>query len=70
MEKEILLVNDLCGVGKVALSVMIPLLSAQGHIVHNLPTALVSNTLDYGCLLYTSTKCPSGSSIITRKGRA
>ena len=39
MEKEILLVNDLCGVGKVALSVMIPLLSAQGHIVHNLPTA-------------------------------
>ena len=46
MEKEILLVNDLCGVGKVALSVMIPLLSAQGHIVHNLPTALVSNTLD------------------------
>lgn len=48
MEKEILLVNDLCGVGKVALSVMIPLLSAQGHIVHNLPTALVSNTLDYG----------------------
>ena len=29
MEKEILLVNDLCGVGKVALSVMIPLLSAQ-----------------------------------------
>ncbi len=27
---------------------MIPLLSAQGHIVHNLPTALVSNTLDYG----------------------
>ena len=48
MEKEILLVNDLCGVGKVALSVIIPLLSAQGHIVHNLPTALVSNTLDYG----------------------
>ena len=48
MEKEILLVNDLCGVGKVALSVMIPLVSAQGHIVHNLPTALVSNTLDYG----------------------
>ena len=48
MEKEILLVNDLCGVGKVALSVMIPLLSASGHRVHNLPTALVSNTLDYG----------------------
>ena len=48
MEKEILLVNDLCGVGKVALSVMIPLLSKSGQIVHNLPTALVSNTLDYG----------------------
>lgn len=47
MEKEILLVNDLCGVGKVALSVMIPAVSAKGHIIHTLPTALVSNTLDY-----------------------
>lgn len=47
MEKEILLVNDLCGVGKVALSAMIPAVSARGHIVHTLPTALVSNTLDY-----------------------
>lgn len=46
--KSILLVNDLPGFGKVALSAMIPILSAQGHRISNLPTALVSNTLDYG----------------------
>lgn len=46
--KNILLMNDLPGIGKVALSSMMPILSAMGHCVHNLPTALVSNTLDYG----------------------
>ena len=46
--KSILLVNDLPGFGKVALGAMIPILSAQGHLISNLPTALVSNTLDYG----------------------
>lgn len=45
---SILLVNDMAGYGKVALSVMIPLLSALRLNVYNLPTALVSNTLDYG----------------------
>lgn len=45
---SILLVNDMAGYGKVALSVMIPMLSALRLNVYNLPTALVSNTLDYG----------------------
>lgn len=48
MNKNVLLINDLAGYGKVALSVMIPVLSHMGVQVHNLPTALVSNTLDYG----------------------
>lgn len=48
MSKQVLLINDLAGYGKVALSAMIPLMSYMGHQVYNLPTALVSNTLDYG----------------------
>lgn len=48
MEKSILLINDMAGYGKVALSAMIPILSHMKHQVYNLPTALVSNTLDYG----------------------
>lgn len=48
MEKSILLINDMAGYGKVALSAMIPILSHMRHQVYNLPTALVSNTLDYG----------------------
>ena len=48
MQKQILLINDLAGYGKVALSAMIPVLSHMGHHIYNLPTALVSNTLDYG----------------------
>lgn len=48
MGKHILLVNDLPGYGKVALAAMLPVLSHLGHHVYNLPTALVSNTLDYG----------------------
>ncbi len=48
MDKQVLLVNDLAGYGKVALSAMIPVLSHMGHHIYNLPTALVSNTLDYG----------------------
>lgn len=46
--KDILLINDLAGVGKVALSAMMPIVSSFGFRVHNLPTAIVSNTLDYG----------------------
>lgn len=48
MRKQILLINDLPGYGKVALTAMIPVLSHMGHNLYNLPTALVSNTLDYG----------------------
>lgn len=46
--KNILVINDLPGYGKVALAAMFPILSHMGHSVYNLPTALVSNTLDYG----------------------
>lgn len=46
--KKILLINDLAGYGKVALSAMIPILSQMKFQVYNLPTAVVSNTLDYG----------------------
>ena len=48
MGKRILLINDLPGYGKVALAAMVPVLSHMGHYVYELPTALVSNTLDYG----------------------
>lgn len=48
MNKQILLINDMAGYGKVALSAVIPVLSHMRHHVYNLPTALVSNTLDYG----------------------
>ena len=46
MNKTICCVNDMPGVGKIALGAMIPILSAKGISVTNLPTALVSNTLD------------------------
>lgn len=46
-DTKILLVNDLPGYGKVALLAMMPILSKFGHNLHTLPTALVSNTLDY-----------------------
>lgn len=45
---QILLINDMAGYGKVALSVMIPVFSHLKYETFNLPTALVSNTLDYG----------------------
>lgn len=46
--KNVLVINDMCGYGKVATAAMLPILSHLGHSVYNLPTALVSNTLDYG----------------------
>lgn len=46
--KNILIINDMPGYGKVALAAMLPILSHMGHNIYNLPTALVSNTLDYG----------------------
>lgn len=38
----------MAGYGKVATAAMLPILSYLGHPTYNLPTALVSNTLDYG----------------------
>ena len=48
MQKQILLINDVAGYGKVATAAMLPILSYMGYPTYNLPTALVSNTLDYG----------------------
>ncbi len=48
MDKQILLINDIAGYGKVATAAMLPILSYMGLPVYNLPTCLVSNTLDYG----------------------
>ena len=48
MLKQILLINDIAGYGKVATAAMLPILSYFGYPVYNLPTCLVSNTLDYG----------------------
>ena len=46
--KQILLINDVVGCSHVGMVAMLPILTHQGHAVYNLPTALVSNTLDYG----------------------
>ena len=43
-----LLVNDIAGYGKVGMAAMLPILSYLGIPAFCLPTALVSNTLDYG----------------------
>lgn len=47
-KKQILLVNDMVGHSKVGMGAMLPILSYLGHPTFNLPTALVSNTLNYG----------------------
>lgn len=46
--KQILLINDVVGHSHVGMAAMLPILTYLGHPVYNLPTALVSNTLDYG----------------------
>lgn len=46
--KRIVLFNDLPGYGKVALAAMVPLFSRMGHFPYQVPTAVVSNTLDFG----------------------
>lgn len=45
---KILLVSDFVGVGKVALSAMIPILNTMEADVSYLPTAVISNNFDYG----------------------
>ena len=46
--KDVLLINDCPGYGRIALGAMNPVLAALGNRVFSLPTALVSNVLDYG----------------------
>ena len=46
--KQILLINEVVGYGKVGMGAMLPILSYLGIPTYSLPTALVSNTLDYG----------------------
>ena len=46
--KQILLINDIVGYSKVGMVAMLPILSYMGIPTYSLPTALVSNTLDYG----------------------
>ena len=46
--KHILLINDVVGYSHVGMVAMLPILTHLGHSTYNLPTALVSNTLDYG----------------------
>lgn len=47
MTKELLLIGDFAGVGKVAFSVMTPLLTKKDRTLNFLPTAVVSNSFDY-----------------------
>src|SRR5699024_11740489 len=47
-EKELLIDSDFVGVGKVALSMMIPVLSTMEANLNYLPTAVISNNFDYG----------------------
>lgn len=47
-KNNIVLINDRPGYSRVALSAMTPVLYHMGYGILNLPTALVSNTLDYG----------------------
>ena len=46
--KNILIIGDMPGYGKMGLAGILPILSNMGHSVYNLPTALVSNNFDYG----------------------
>lgn len=48
MKDRVLLFNDLPGYGKVALAGMVPVLTHMGYRVFNIPTAIISNTLNYG----------------------
>lgn len=47
-ENKVLLVSDFVGVGKVALSMMIPILNTMEANVSYLPTAVISNNFAYG----------------------
>ena len=44
--QKLLVINDICGYGKVATVAMMPILSYLGIPVFSLPTAIVSNNLE------------------------
>ena len=46
--KKILLMSDSTGYGRIALPAMLPILAHMGAETFALPTALVSNQLNYG----------------------
>ena len=48
MQNRILLMNDLPGIGRAALNMMLPILTQMGAEPVCLPTALFSNTLNFG----------------------
>ena len=50
-----LLISDMSGYGKVALSAMMPVMTARKQEIYTLPTALASNTFDYGKAVLFST---------------
>lgn len=47
-KKRLLIINDVTGYGRVSSFAMMPIMTAYGHHPYVLPTALVSNTMDYG----------------------
>lgn len=47
-KKNILLINDVTGYGRVSSFAMMPIFSAYGFHPYVLPTSIVSNTMDYG----------------------
>ena len=46
--KQIMIINDLCGYSTVATTAMLPILSYMGIPTNTLPTAIISNNLEYG----------------------
>lgn len=48
MNQKLLLISDLVSHGKIALSAMTPILSYMKYDTYNIPTAVISNTFDYG----------------------
>ena len=61
--KNILIIGDMPGYGKMGLAGMLPILSNMGHSVYNLPTALVSNNFDYGKFSVLDTTAYMGETI-------
>ena len=46
--KQLMIINDLCGYSTVATTAMLPILSYMGIPTTTLPTAIISNNLEYG----------------------